>query len=108
MKIAVELPKRPTILKGLKPDERVKLDTMHYKRADAYVVDDDLFIYWQATFKSFKSIWFCLENFKAYTALQVIHDLNSFNNPTFADMIFKIWKEHGLQTGYVENILKEL
>ena len=53
MKIAVELPKRPTILKGLKPDERVKLDTMHYKRADAYMVDDDLFIYWQATFKSF-------------------------------------------------------
>lgn len=108
MKIAVELPKRPTILKGLKPDERVKLDTMHYKRADAYVVDDDLFIYWQATFKSFKSIWFCLENFKEYTALQVIHDLNSFTNPTFSDMIFKIWKEHGLQTGYVENILKEL
>ena len=108
MKIVVELPKRPTILKGLKPDERVKLDTMHYKRADAYVVDDDLFIYWQATFKSFISIWFCLENFKAYTALQVIHDLNSFTNPTFSDMIFKIWKEHGLQTGYVENILKEL
>lgn len=52
MKIVVELPKRPTILKGLKPDERVKLDTMHYKRADAYVVNDDLFIYWQATFKS--------------------------------------------------------
>ena len=56
MKIAVELPKRPAILKGLKPDERIKLDTMHFKRADAYVVDDDLFIYWQATFKTFKSI----------------------------------------------------
>lgn len=53
MKIAVELPKRPTILKGLKPDERVKLDTMHYKRADAYVVDDDLFIYHISDFQIF-------------------------------------------------------
>lgn len=35
MKIAVELPKRPAILKGLKPDERVKLDTLHYRRADS-------------------------------------------------------------------------
>lgn len=106
--IAVELAKRPASLKGLKPDERVKLDTMHYKRADAYVVGDDVFIYWQASFKTFKSRWFCLENFRTYTALQVLHDLNSFDNPTFSDMIFKIWKEQGLQTDYVENIFKEM
>lgn len=106
--IAVELSKRPASLKGLKPDERVKLDTMHYKRADVYVVGADVFIYWQGFFKGSKNRWFVIEDFKTYTALQVLHDLNSFDNPSFSDMIFKVWKMHGLQTGYVENIFREL
>ena len=58
MKIAVELPKRPAILKGLKADERAKLDTLHYKRADAYVVDDGLFIYGKRLLKILKAFGF--------------------------------------------------
>ena len=92
--------KRPSVLKGKKPDLTTTSKDYSHPRIDFYKSNNDLYIFMRTSVPKIEpSRWYKIENYKQHTALDVIRDVDLGRH--FEDGIFKIWKEEGLDFGYV-------
>lgn len=98
-----ELKKRPELLKGIKPTITRKQQNYHWSNIQLLLNDDDLYIRMTGSYAKIR--WIMIRKYKRYTALDVIQDTDLGRH--FEDAIYKLYKEKGLDFGYMTMKFKE-
>lgn len=93
------LKSRPRELKGLKPSLIKKTKYYIYSKVEFYIKDNSLYI--KITGSGVKAKWFVLENYKNYTALEIISKYAGWGRH-FEDGVLELWKLNGLKLGWIK------
>lgn len=92
---------RPTELRGLKPDIIKREKDYVYTRVEFFIKDDSLYI--KFTGHKTRAMWFVLENFRNYTALEAAKMI--IGGRHFEDGILEVWKNERLEFGWMKGRL---
>lgn len=95
-----QLDKRPKELKGLKPDLIKKAKDYYYDNIHFFINGENLYIKMEGY--KVKTEWKKIENFKQYTALDILR--NTELGRHFEDGVHELWLNQGLDLGYMLNI----
>lgn len=90
-----KLKSRPAELEGLKPCVAKRAKDYVYTRVEFFIKDDSLYI--KFTGYKEKAMWFALENFRNYTALEAAKMI--IGGRHFESGILEVWKNEQLEFG---------
>lgn len=91
---------RPKALRGREPDLRTWDKGYFYTRFDFYINKNNLYVYMFPSSRKLKNIWFVLQDFRKYTARNVIVMADNGLGRHFEDGILKLWKDQDLEMGW--------
>ena len=93
------LKSRPKELKGLKPSLVKKDKEYKYSKIEFFIKNKNLYI--KLSGYKVKTKWFVLENYKNYTALEIISKYTGWGRH-FEDGVLELWKLNGIKLGWIK------